>query len=166
MSEIPEGRYIIESIATGRYLFPSNKPVGGNITYPKCVGADANYLGRAVWKIIAKDSGTYLIQNEVTSHYLYQTGDVINPDETIGNWTNAPKTACADDRNLYQVVWRFVKGGDGHLLLNVHTNRYAFPTGQQIMGDHGSEEGWAHAPDVVGVDQDYYGIAKWKLIKQ
>ena len=161
-----EGRWIFENLATGRYLFATERPAGKEITYPICVGADANYLGRAVWKIIQKDSETYLIQNEVTGHYLYQTGDKIDPSVVLGGWGNAPKTVTADDPNLYQVVWKFVKGGDGYLLLNVHTGRYAFQTGEQLEGDHGDEEGWANAPKVVGADHDYYGIARWKFIKQ
>ena len=161
-----EGRWIFENLATGRYLFASDKPAGPDIHYPLCVGADANYLGRAVWKIIQKDCETYYIKNEATGRYLYQTGDKVDPDKPEGGWGKAPKTVTADDQNLYQVIWKVVPDGEAYFLINVHTDRYALQTGQQIEGDHGDEEGWANAPKVVGADCNYYGIPRWKLIKQ
>ena len=166
MSKPEEGRWIIENVVTGRYLFPSEKPPAGEESkYPKCVGADANYLGRAVWKIILKDDDTYFIQNEVTNHYLFQTGDKVEPGEPKEGTANAPSTVTADDRNLKQVTWKFPAGVQGTLLLNVCTGRYVSQTGQQLQGDHGTEEGWANAPKVVGTDHDYYGFAGWNFVK-
>ena len=161
-----EGSWIFENPATGRYLFPTERPAGKTINYPVCVGADANYLGRAVWKIIQKGSETYFIKNVETGRYLYQTGDKIDPNVDEGGWLNAPKTVTADDQNLYEVTWKLVKNGDCYYLINVHTGRYAFQTGQQLEGDHGDEEGWANAPKVLGTDRHYYSFAKWKLLKQ
>ena len=161
-----EGKWILENHITGRYLFPSNNPPGKTITYPVCVGADANYLNRAVWRIIPNDSDTYLIQNIATTHYLYQTGDKIDPNHSEGGWGNAPETVAADDKNLREVVWKIVKSGDGYLLKNALTSRLAFSTGKKIQGAHGDEEGWASAPQIVGADANYYGRAKWIFIKQ
>ena len=161
-----EGTWMFKNYATGRYLFPTERPAGKKITYPVCVGADANYLGRAVWKVIKKDSETYFIKNVVTGRYLYQTGDKTDPSVNEGGWLNAPKTVTADDKNLNEVIWKLVKDGDCRFLINVDTGRYAFQTGHQHEGDHGDEEGWANAPKVVGTDANYYDLARWELIKQ
>ena len=104
-----EGRWIFENPVTGRYLFATERTAGQTINYPVCVGADANYLDRAVWKIIQKDSDTYFIKNVVTGRYLYQTGDKTDPSADEGGWLNAPKTVTADDKNLYEVIWKLVK---------------------------------------------------------
>ena len=86
-----EGKYAIENCTTERYLFQSDKPARQDDChkYPKYVGADANYLGRAIWKFTPVDctsenTQVYLIQNEATGLYLYQTGSKIDPNQTIG----------------------------------------------------------------------------------
>ena len=86
-----EGRYVIENCATERYLFQTDKPARQDDShkYPKCVGADANYLERAIWKFIpidcdSEEGQVYLIRNETTGLYLYQTGAEIDPSQTLG----------------------------------------------------------------------------------
>jgi hypothetical protein len=50
-------------------------------------------------------------------------------------------------------------------LKNKETNRYLFSTGEKSVSSDGSEGDWLKNHPIVGADDNYYGRAKWHLIK-
>ena len=122
--------------------------------------------------------GTYLIENEETQRYVFQTGDPIKGNRGAeGGWKassgfEAPKVVGADANYYNRAYWKFIPQGDGkYFIENVETKRYLFQDGKPINGDRGAEGGWKassgfEAPNVVGADANYYNRAYWKIIPQ
>ncbi|XP_068745842.1 uncharacterized protein [Montipora capricornis] len=174
-TDIAEGRYFIENVVTGRYLFQTGDKMkgkrgdeGGWLQAPSEVGSDANYYNRAYWKIIPQGDGKYFIENLETQRYLFQTGDKMKGkrgDE--GGWLQAPSEVGSDANYYNRAYWKILPQGDGkYFIENLETQRYLFQTGDKMKGKRGDEGGWLQAPSVVGSDANYYNRAYWKLLKQ
>lgn len=122
-----EGKYIIENVETGRYLFQDGQPLEGcrgheggwkqasGFAAPATVGSDANYYNRAIWKIIPQGNGVYFFENVETRRYLFQDGDPIGGDRgKEGGWKStsgyAAPTTLGTDANYYnRAYWKLEK---------------------------------------------------------
>ena len=144
---------------------------------PAVVGADANYYNRALWKIIPRGGGKYLIENLETKRYLFQDGPAMKgPRGAEKGWAassgfKAPAVVGADANYYNRAIWMITPLSDGkYFIENVFTKRLVFQTGQPIEGKRGAEKGWKtssgfEAPAVVGADANYYNRAYWILHK-
>ena len=122
--------------------------------------------------------GVYIIENEETKRYVFQTGDPISGDRGAeGGWKassgfEAPKVVGTDDNYYNRAKWRISpQGEDRYFIENVETRRYLFQDGKPIKGNRGDEGGWKassgfEAPKVVGADSNYYNLAYWKILPQ
>ena len=108
-----EGHYIFESIKTGRYAWADGDEVlpgdcgfeGGVEKAPLCLGSDANYENRALWRIIDNGDGKYLIRNVVNYRYLSSLGE--RPTKNEGYY--GPKCVLADANYDDRAVWKIKK---------------------------------------------------------
>ena len=96
---------------------------------PLVVGADANYFGRAFWKLIAKGGGKFLIENFVTGRYLLQDGPPIEGNRgTVRSWSpgvKAPLVVGADANYEDRAYWKILLSeNNGFLFENIKTRRY------------------------------------------
>ena len=166
-----EGKFIIENVETGRYLFADGEKVKaaeigeelesdsadssesadstGLVESPPVKGADANYYNRAYWKIIPQSDGKYLIQNPKTQRYLMQDGEKIKGERGAeGGWKEcsgfeAPPVVGADMNYFNRAFWKIHPQGDDKVFIeNVETQRYLFQDGEKIKGNRGDEKGW------------------------
>lgn len=178
--DIAEGKYFIENVETGRYLFQDSEKNIGNCGFETSpvVGADSNYYNLAYWKIIPIGGDMYYIQNAETQQYLFQDGERIQGERgNEGGWKacsgfEAPSTLGTDTNCSNRVNWKIIpQGCDKYFIENVETQRYLFQDGCKIKGMRGDEGGWKassgfEAPKVQGADANYYNRAYWKLLKQ
>jgi hypothetical protein len=96
-----QGRYLFENYKTRRYLFSEGDVLQGNrgcervaTEAPPCLGSDANYDNRAVWKIVHHGEGKYLIESVVNFRYVLSYGE---PSVRIeSGWAGSPKCVMAD----------------------------------------------------------------------
>lgn len=103
-------KYFIENVKNFRYLFQDGKPlsknpddVGSWENAPNALGSDQNYYYRAYWRFILQADGSYLIQNDFTGRYLFQTGPPATGPE--GDFEDAPETLGTDDNYENRATW-------------------------------------------------------------
>ena len=178
-SGIARGMYLIQNVATERYLFQT----GGSITgkrgaeggwqssngfeAPRVVGADINNNGCAYWNIVPQEDNLYIIENQETLRYLFQDGHKTNGErEDEKGWAQAPSVVGTDSNYYNRAYWKIIpQDGDKFLLENFLTGRYLLQNGRKIQGKPGDEGGQSEAPSVVGADAYYCNRAYWKLEK-
>ena len=108
-----DGYYIFENIAKTRYLYAEGDEVlpgdcgfeGGVAEAPLCLGSDANYENRTLWRIIDNGDGNYLIRSVVNYRYLSSPGE--RPTGHEGNY--GPKCVMADANYDDRAVWAITK---------------------------------------------------------
>ncbi len=80
------GAYLIQNEQTKRYLLETGKPITNwprgqegefGSTNP-VAAADDNYYGRALWQLRPQSNGMYILENEISKRYLFQTGERIS----------------------------------------------------------------------------------------
>ena len=107
---------------TRRYLLQDGPPIEGKsgaeggwlpgVKAPLVVGADANYYGRAFWKIIPIAGGEFVIENVKTRRYFLQDGPQIEGNRGAeGGWLassgfKAPVVVGADGNYNGRAYWK------------------------------------------------------------
>lgn len=119
------GNYLLENENTKRYCFSAGDEIkdkrgaehgwkaSSGFEAPCCVGSDANYYNRALWKAEATGEG-YIFENVTTKRYLFADGDPIGERGAEKGWLESSGFASPDakgaDSNYYgQAVWKIVK---------------------------------------------------------
>ena len=178
-SSIAKGMYLIQNVATERYLFQTGKSITGKrgaeggwlsssgFQAPPVVGADYNYNNRAYWNIVPQDGDKYFIENNETLRYLFQDDRKIEGErEDEKGWAQAPSAVGADANYYNLAYWKIIlHDGDKYIFENVHNGRYLLQDGHKIQGKPGDEGDESKAPSVVGSDANYCNRAYWKLEK-
>ena len=105
-----EGQYIIENYQNKRYLHSEGNEITGDCgcergiaESPPCLASDANYDNRALWNIIQKGEGKYLIHSVVNFRYLYSQGEPPNNDEY--GYMHAPRCVMSDANYDNRALW-------------------------------------------------------------
>ena len=176
---------IIENLQTKRLLFSDGHPIKGirgeekgwlsssGFESPKIVGSDANYYGRATWRLLP-DGDFFIIENIATKRYLFSDGNPIKGNRGDENgWLSStgfesPKIVGADANYYDRALWKILTNKDSFIFENKATKRYLFSSGSPIMGNRGDENGWLsstgfESPVIVGTDANYYDRAIWKI---
>ena len=106
-----DGKYFLENVKTLRYVLQDGKPLSKNPddmgsweNAPNTKGADENYYYRAYWRFVPQGNGTYLIKNDFTGRYLFQTGDPVIEDER--GYEDAPETLGTDGNYDNRAFWK------------------------------------------------------------
>ena len=111
-----EGHYIFENTETGRYLYADGDEVlqydcgyeGRVEEAPLCLGSDANYENRALWRIIDNGDGRYLIRSVVNYRYLLCLGET--PTKYEGSYGQYSKRCVMADTNYDdRAFWKIIK---------------------------------------------------------
>lgn len=123
---VPQGdHFLLENEETKRYCFSAGEEMKGKrgdehgwkdssgFEAPCCVGTDANYYDRALWKITVSGNG-YFFENVGTKRYLFADGAPIKERGDEKGWLKSSGFASPDakgaDANYYgQAVWKIVK---------------------------------------------------------
>lgn len=102
--------YIFQSADNGRYLYSMGDEIqvyrgfeGGTTEAPLCLASDDNYDNRALWRIISKGEGKYLIESVVNFRYLLSKGEP--PRRSEGGWLNSPECVMSDANYDDRALW-------------------------------------------------------------
>ena len=109
-----QGRYLFENYKTRRYLFSEGDVLQGNrgcegvaAEAPPCLGSDANYDNRAVWKIVHQGDGKYFIESVVNFRYVLSYGEP--PVRKEGGWHRSPKCVMTDGNYENRALWEIIR---------------------------------------------------------
>jgi LysM repeat protein len=110
--------FILENIETKRYLLSDGKPTDGRRgnegglldcfgnNNSNVVGADANYLDRALWDIY-KIGGDFIFESKATKRYLFSDGEPIKGKRGVeGSWRHSPNVIGADANYENRAFWK------------------------------------------------------------
>jgi hypothetical protein len=110
--------FILENIVTKRYLLSDGKPTDGRRgnegglldcfgnNNSNVVGADANYLDRALWDIY-KIGGDFIFESKATKRYLFSDGEPIKGKRGVeGSWRHSPNVIGADANYENRAFWK------------------------------------------------------------
>ena len=112
--------FLLGNAETKRYLLSDGKPTEGRrgseagllecfgSNNPNVVGADANYLDRALWNIY-KIGNDFIFENKVTKRYLFSDGEPIKGKRGAeGGWIHSPNILGADANYHNRAYWQIL----------------------------------------------------------
>ena len=164
--------YMIKNVVTGRYL--SLKPEAwedirdkrgkeGRVTQ-WAWATDRNNNMDATWKIVNLRFGFFLIEHFHSGRYVTCYGNPIQENYSENGWLSAPHIAAGDVKSFEgRTVWKKKANGPAgsFFIINAKTNRLLFAAGSVVTGKPTNDGD----VKVVGADSNYYGFARWEIVK-
>ena len=103
-----QGRYLFENLETKKYLYSEGNEIsgrgceGGVTEAPLCVGSDASYDDRALWRIIKHGDGKYFIESVANFRYVFSQGE---PPVRTEGFSSSPSCLMSDENYDNRAAW-------------------------------------------------------------